>query len=90
MPPVERIEDVIVALIGGGAVKRAVRSIAVVFFAIAVATSASAADGPAEESPAEPVPIERILVIDQEGPRRRGCATRCSSRIWTSSGSAGT
>ena len=30
MPPVERIEDVIVALIGGGAVKRAVGSIAVV------------------------------------------------------------
>ena len=69
MPPVERINDVIVALIGGGALKRAVGSIAVVFFALVVATSA-AADAPAEKSPPEPLPIERILVIDQEGPTR--------------------
>ena len=38
--------------------------------ALAVVACASAADGPAEESPPEPVPIERILVIDQEGPTR--------------------
>ena len=69
MPLVERIKDVIVALIGGGGLKRAVGSIAVVFFALAVATSA-AADAPAEKSPPDPLPIERILVIDQEGPTR--------------------
>ena len=69
MPPVERINDVIVALIGGGALKRAVGPIAAVFFALVVATSA-AADAPAEKSPPEPLPIERILVIDQEGPTR--------------------
>ena len=70
MPLVERIKDVIVALIGGGALKRAVGSIAVAFFALVVATSALAADAPAEKSPPDPLPIERILVIDQEGPTR--------------------
>ena len=44
-------------------------SIAVVFFALVVATSA-AADAPAEKIPPVPLPIERILVIDQEGPTR--------------------
>ena len=63
-------EDVIAALIGGGALKRAVGSIAAVLVALVVTTFALAADAPAEKTMAEPVPIERVLVIDQEGPTR--------------------
>ena len=70
MATVPRIEDVIAALMGSGALKRAVGSIAAAFVAIAVATFASAADPPVEKLPAEPGPILRVLVIDQEGPTR--------------------
>ena len=70
MATVFLIEVVIAVLIGGGALKRAVGSIAAVVVALVAATFAPAADEPAEKTQAEPVPIERVLVIDQEGPTR--------------------
>jgi signal transduction histidine kinase len=69
MPLGQRI-DAIGALTGSGARPRTVGFIATAFVAFAVVARASAADGPAEKNEVEPVPIERVLVIDQEGPTR--------------------
>ena len=69
MPPGRRI-DVSVPLTGSVARVRAIGAIAAVVVALAVATFASAADAPAEKTTAVPVPVERVLVIDQEGPTR--------------------
>jgi signal transduction histidine kinase len=71
MPPGRRIEDLIVPLTGSGARVRAVGLIATAFVAFVFATFATAADEPAEKTTAVSVPIERVLVIDQEGPTRR-------------------
>lgn len=69
MPLGQRI-NAIGALAGSGARVRTVGLMATAFVAFAVVARASVADAPAEKTEAEPVLIERVLVIDQEGPTR--------------------
>lgn len=69
MPLGQRI-NAIGVLAGSGAQVRNVGLMATAFVAFAVVARASVADAPAEKTTAVSVPIERVLVIDQEGPTR--------------------